>query len=191
MVERQPNQWLDLETKACLQQSPPSKLAPPTTRAFSVVVLRVAPSPGHSRHVRAFERVLRTSHTDAEFQTTRHVPFVVKRELTLADAMLAQFEFICCDIISVFISDEVLSNAESQYLADLYNTLIHSDEFATVALLVTHIPPNEAGNEFFQQFIGDRLLPLPHKMMATQKKARIMTHWARKVGAVVGSGAPI
>ena len=115
------------------------------------------------------------------------MPFVIKRELILADAMLAQFELICCDIISVFISDEVMSNAEPQYLAELYNALIQSDEFATVALLVTDIPSTEPGKEFFQQFIGDSLLPLPYKMMTTRKKARIMTHWARKVGAVVSA----
>jgi len=79
--------WLDTETKAVLQQVPPQKLAPAITETFSVVVLSFDSHGDHTRHVRAFDRVLRTSFTDAELQTRRKPPFVVKRELTAADAI--------------------------------------------------------------------------------------------------------
>lgn len=181
------NRWLDTETKACLQRSPPLKLSPPTTERFSIVVLYWEPFSDQRRRVRAFERVLRTTLTDAEFEASRRLPFVVKRGLTLSDAMLAQFELICCDIASVLIADPVISAAEPQYLADLYNSLIRSDEFATLRISVTAIPPNELGRQFVQQFIGNGNPSLPHTMRIMLKKARIMTHWAGKIGAAVSA----
>jgi len=49
----------------------------------------------------------------------------------------------------------------------------------TVALLVSSVPANDAGNDFLEQFIGDHPPPMPHKTWATRKKARIIMHWAR------------
>ena len=180
--------WLDTETKAALQQLPPQKLVPATTETFSVVILSCDARGDHTRQTRAFDCVLHTSLDDAEFQTRRRPPFVVKGELTMADAMLAQFELACCDIVSVFISDGVLSTAEPSYLAELYGSLIHADEFDKVSLRVFSVPENAEGCVFVRQFIGDAVPLLPYDMIAMRKKARIMTHWAKKVG--VSSGTP-
>jgi len=180
-----PNHWLDTETETCLQQTPPEKLAPAATEPFSVVVLLCPSGAEHVRRVRAFDRVLQTSRTDAEIQTTRTPPFILSCELTLSDAMLAQFELISCDIVSVFISDTVMSNVEPQYLAELYRALIRSDEFAMVTRLVMSVPQDQAGDQFIRQFIDDERPIMPHAMRVTQKKARIMAHWARKIGAVL------
>ena len=139
----------------------------------------------HRRQVRAFERILRTSRSDAEFETKKTVPFVTKRELTRSDALLAQFELICSDVISVFIVDAVLSNAEPGYLARVYRGLIQSDEFKMVAVSIDAIPGGVTGNDFVQQFIADETPPLRHRMIITQKKARIMSHWARKIGVSI------
>jgi hypothetical protein len=187
-METRPNpSWLDTETKAALQKVPPEKLAPATTDTFAVVVLSRSSSADQSRRIRAFDRILRTSLSDAESQTRRSPPFVVKRELTLADAMLAQFELICCDIISIFLSDDVVSNAEPEYLALLYRSVAHADEFQTVSVSVVSIPDNDDGNAFAEQFIGPRVGQLPFDVVAMRKKARIMMHWAVKIGAEVGS----
>ena len=181
------NRWLDTETKACLRRLPPLKLSPPTAESFSVVVLYWEPGSDQGRRVRAFERALRTPRMDAEFEASRRLPFVVKRGLALPDAMLVQFELICCDIASVFIADPVISGAERQHLADLYNSLIRSDEFATLEISVTAIPSNELGRQFVRQFIGDDMPPLPHAMLIMLKKARIMTHWAAKIGVTLST----
>ena len=179
------NSWLDTETKAALQQMPPQKLAPATTETFSVVVLSCDAYGDHTRQVRAFDRVLRTSLVDAEFQTRRKPPFVVKRELTVADAMLAQFELVCCDVVSVFIADAVLSRADPSYLAELYGSLIHADEFDKVSIRLVSVPEHPEARAFVQQFIGSHAPALPYEMPAMRKKARIMIHWAKKIGAEV------
>ena len=177
--------WLDTETKAALRKLPPEKIAPATTDTFAVVVLSQGSLDNRVRQTRAFDRVLRTSLLDAEYQTKRSPPFVVKRELALADAMLAQFELICCDIISVFLSDEVVSNAEPEYLASLYRGVAHADEFQDVLVRVDSIPDDAAGHAFSDQFIGSGAAAVPFDIVAMQKKARIMSHWAENIGANV------
>jgi len=177
--------WLDTETKAALQKLPPEKLAPATTDTFAVVVLSLGSPHDRVRHVRAFDRVLRTSLEDAERQITRTPPFVIKRELTLSDAMLAQFELVCSDIVSIFLSDDVVANAEPDYLASLYRSVAHAAEFQALSVRVHSIPNDEDGLAFAEQFIGPSLPLLPFEMIAMRKKARIMTHWANKIGAKV------
>jgi hypothetical protein len=177
--------WLDTETKAALRKLPPEKLAPTTTDSFAVVVLSLGSTSNYVRHIRAFDRVLRTSLQDAECQMTRTPPFVVKRELTLSDAMLAQFELVCSDIVSIFLSDDVVENAEPNYLASLYRGVAQADEFQTLSIRVQSIPDDDNGYAFAEQFIGPSPPHLPLEMIAMRKKARIMTHWANKIGAIV------
>ncbi|MDZ7618856.1 MAG: hypothetical protein U1E05_17770 [Patescibacteria group bacterium] len=177
--------WLDTETKAALQKLVPEELAPATTDTFAVVVLSQGSPDNRVRRTRAFDRVLRSTLLDAERQTESHPPFVVKRGLTLSDAMLAQFELICCDIISVFLSDHVVSNAEPEYLASLYRGVAQADEFEALSVRVVSIPADDAGLAFSEQFIGSRAAAVPFDMVAMRKKARIMIHWAEKIGANV------
>ncbi len=176
---------MDLETKASLQETPPEKLAPATTETYGVVVLAWLSQPGNARTVRAFDRVLQSSQDDAKLQSTRQPPFVAKRGLALPDALLAQFELICCDIVSVFISDIVLSDAGDAYLFELYSTLLTSNEFAMETIRVDCIPNDSLGIAFLDQFLGVEISSLPYEMIAAQKKARIMRHWATKIGAIV------
>ena len=60
----------------------------------------------------------------------------LKHGLTEADALLDQFELICCDALSVFISDDVIKNGTSEYLIDLCNNLLCSDEFSETNVVV-------------------------------------------------------
>ncbi len=185
MVNPRPRDWLDTETKACLQQSPPSKLAPSTTGTFSLVVLRRDPLTDRRKQAFAFECVLGRPLGDAKRLTTAPLPFVLKRGLTLADAMLKQAQLVCCDIVSVFLADEVTLSAEPKYLADLYRDLLDSDEFAIVTVSVTAIPPGVAGDAFVQYFIAETSPPLPHRMRATRKKVRFMRYCAQELGGMV------
>ncbi len=185
MDNRPAGDWLDTETKACLQQLPPSKLAPADTDTFSLVVLRRHPQTDPRRQAAAFERVLQTTLGDAKHLTTAPPPFILKHGLSLSDALLGQFELICCDIVSVFLADEVVAHAEPQYLADLYHDLLDSDEFATVSIRIIAIPSSAESDAFVKRFIGDAPLSLPCQMYVTRKKSRIMRHWARKLGGMV------
>lgn len=185
MNTRRNTSWLDTETKAMLQQVPPEKLAPATTETFSLVVLAFDTAGDHNRSVRAFDRVLRTSLHDATRQTSRKPPFVVKHGLTLPDAVLAQFELACCDIISVFIADPVVADAEPRFLAEFYRILVHADEFEKVSVLLVSVPDSPEGLAFVQQFVSNDMPALPYEMVAMRKKARIMLHWAKKIDARV------
>jgi hypothetical protein len=185
MQEPESHSWLDTETKTALQKVPPLKIAPPTTDTFAVVVLSRGAPDNHARLVRAFDRVLHTSPVDAERQTTLTPPFVVKRGLALSDAMLAQFELICCDVISIFLSDDVVSHAEASYLSGLYRNVLHADEFQSLSVRVLFIPDSPAGQAFTEQFVGSPVEHFPIEMVVMRKKARIMAHWAAKIGANV------
>lgn len=185
MKEWDDTSWLDTETKAVLQKMPPKKLAPAETDAFAVVVLSLGSSVDRSRRLIAFDKVLRTSPQDAKRQLNRTPPFVLKGGLTMAEAMLAQFELACTDIRSIFLSEDLVANAESRYLATLYRKMLYADEFQPVRVRVISIPDTSQGQAFAQQFLGPNVPQLPFELVAMRKKARIMTHWADKIGATV------
>ena len=80
--------------------------------------------------------------------------------------------------------DEVVRHAESDYLKGLYRRLIQSDEFAGTIVKINSIPKSAKGEEFVDQFLGS-VNSLPVNANFHFKKARIMIHWANKIGADV------
>ena len=98
--------------------------------------------------------------------------------------MLGQFELICCDAISIFIADEVASGARKGYLADLYGSLLRSQEFAETTLRIESLPAGVRGEAFIDQFLGQSP-DLPAVLALSRKKARIIYHWASRIGAQV------
>lgn len=179
--------WLDTQTKAQLAADPPDKLAPPIVSGFSLVLLQRGPD-----RLRV-ERILTRLVVNLASISTE-CPCVVRRGLSLADALLGQFEFICADSISIFVGDEVAQNAPPTYLNDLFGRLRKSPEFQLVTVCVRSVPDDDRGIRFLEQFFG-HALKLPATQVVAYKKARIMQHWASKLGAVVdvtdpGDGAP-
>jgi hypothetical protein len=176
--------WLDTETKASLQRSPPKKLAPPNTATFTVVLLAVH---GHNRPalVRAVQRAAQVSADEATSIVSRPLPAQVKKGLTYLDGQIAQFELIACDAISVIIPDEVVATGSAHYLAELYSSLQNIDEFETVPVRVEAIPDDPKGQAFCEIFFGGQKPTLPAVVRAMRKKARIMQHWAEKIGGHV------
>lgn len=175
------NTWLDTETKAMLQKSPPNKLAPPHTKGFTLVLLSIYRH-HPERLTRAIQRICSDSKERAIARLNQALPITLKVQLTEADALLGQFELICCDAVSVFISDKVIKHGESKYLIDLWNTLLRSDEFAETNVAVDSIPDSEAGADFIDQFLGS-YDGSPKTVTVPYKKARIMNHWGSKIGA--------
>jgi hypothetical protein len=169
--------WLDTQTKAQLQKSPPDKLAPPVVGGYSLVLLER----GTDR-----ERVFRTIQALAEDadKVVSKCPVVVRHNLSLADALEGQFELVCTDSISVFLNDNVIRAAEPAYLDDLYRTVRKSAEFEPVTIHLRSIPDDEDGKRFLRQFFG-QVLGVPATHIVARKKARIMLHWGSKLGAVV------
>jgi hypothetical protein len=185
------SEWLDTETKAMLQQAPPEKLAPPDTGMFSLVLLKMGDDPTRTR--RALERIPRVSGERAVNIATRQCPAVVIASgLSLGDAILGQFELVCCDSISVFLRDEVAASNDRSYLSELFQQFRESPEFESIPATITLIPQTAPGRQFVDQFLGgmSHVASCPHrgyfyegKIM--RKKARIMAHWAKKIGAEV------
>lgn len=185
MDQFEENPWLDAETKAVLCKSPPNPLAPPMLDTFAILMLsRVDTDNG--RHIRAIERAAKPDLGHRDFlELDRQPPFVLFRSLDLADAMFAQFELASCDLMSLFLSDDVLTHAEPQYMADLANAVTGSPEFQKISIRVFSIPDSDAGARFADQFLGVPLTEVPLQQSVFRKKARIMVHWAKKIGAVV------
>ena len=175
--------WLDTETKAILQKSPPNKLAPPNTKGYTLVLLSIYRHQPE-RLIRAIQRIRPDTREQAMARLNQKMPMALTQGMTESDALLGQFELICSDAISVFITDDVVKHGSSDYLIDLYNTLLRSDEFADTNVVVASIPKNQNGTEFVDQFFGS--YDDTHKTVTVPyKKARIMAHWGAKIGAEI------
>lgn len=168
--------WLDTQTKAELQGNPPPKFAPSAEAAFSIILL----TRGRDNH-RVDSVVEQFVSNPLSAQAA--CPFIVRRGLTETEALEIQFELICVDSIAVFVGDEVVDNASRDYLVELYETLLHSSEFQPTRVEVSSIPLNDKGTQFLKQFFGQRQLPI--YQLVARKKARILRHWAAKIGAEV------
>lgn len=186
--------WFDTQTRALLQQMPPEKLAPPDTGTFSLVLLDKGKNV--ARLMQSLTRVPGVSRAKATDLVTHACPIAVADQLSIADAMLGQFELVCSDSVSVFLCDEVISSAGPYYLSDLYSQLRASSEFETVQVNLAGLPESDLGLRFIEQFIGDSedstlssLKDYRYSGMMMNKKARLMAYWARKIGAEVTVGS--
>ena len=179
------NSWLVPSTKSARDNSPPQKATPATIVSFAVVILSLGAVANHVWQVGAIQKALGVSRADAALQLNRTPPFVIARELALSNAMTAQFELSCADIVSIFLSDQIVTNGEPGYLAALYRDMMYADEFRVVTVRVCLIPDGNAGRAFSDQFIEPTERKLPSEFTAMHKKARIMLHWAKRIGAVV------
>jgi hypothetical protein len=184
--------WLDTETKAMLQQVPPGKLAPPETGIFTLVLLRK----GNDRNwvIRALTRLPGMRQERAMSLASQSCPLPVARSLSLADAILGQFELICCDSISIFLKDEVALPGDREYLNQLFEQVGSSPEFESVNVTLRSLPDSVASRNFLDQFLGPTdatsalLAGRLHRDRMMRKKARILEHWAEKIGAEVAVG---
>ena len=173
--------WLDTETKALLQHSPPKKLAPPDTATFALILLAIGEH-DHNDLVRAVQRVAKASEDEAGRLLSGRLPVCVKKGLSYTDGQIGQFELICCDAVSVIIADEVLANAPPDYLTDLYAELRKIDEFELVTIRIDSIPDSSRGQEFCNRFFSGRKPASSAAMKLMRKKARIMQHWTTGIG---------
>jgi hypothetical protein len=169
--------WLDPETRAILAGQPPPKLAPPATAAFTLLFLTKGTD--RARIARAVDALSRIGTPNAT-----GLKSVIRQGLTLEEAMGGQFTLACCDCATAFIADDVASTGDREYLLQLSARLAESPEFQPVAIELVSVPDSEAGRRFLWQFMGLAVgLELPLATTVMRKKARLMAHWAEKVGA--------
>jgi len=181
-------EWLDPQTLEMLHREPPVQDAPARLPDFSLILLEAAGNQERMR--RAVRRINDCSDSDARELLARPLPLVVNADLSFHDAALGQFELVCCDAIAVLLASRVAARAEEPYLKQLFARLHRSDEFRDVTLRVGYVPGTEEGRRFLDQFLGlvgveAETQQFPTDMHMYYKKARIMVHWAARIGAEV------
>ena len=184
--------WLDTETKAILQRESEPPLAPAKVAEFALVL--GSKGVDRERLIRAVCRINDCGRSAAAALAGRPSPVTINLDLTEEDATLGQFELVCCEAISAVVRSEVAGEADREYLADLLRRISSSPEFQPAAIRVDDVPTNESGQRFVDQFLGLDLKTLrergfPLRLTMPAKKARIMKHWAARVGAQVHDGA--
>jgi hypothetical protein len=177
------SRWLDTQTKAILQNIDPPKSAPSLEADFSLVLLQRGQRP--ELDARALLRILPEKCEKVPELLDKLCPCVIESSLSYENASLGQFELICADSISVILRDEVVLDGEHDYLKDLFGSLRQSPEFHSVTLTLLRLPMDDRGNDFCDQFLGGTNILPPLTFPATRQKARIMEHWARKIGAQI------
>jgi len=181
--------WLDTETEAILQKEYGAKLAPPKAAEFGLVLLRKGND--ELRLVRAICRINDCLESDGIAIARQPTPTIINPGLTEAEALSGQFELICCNGIAAFVRSEVLLDQEQQdYLQTVFQRVLLSPEFRPTRIEVREVPDTEAGKKFMEQFIGVAAMeanrPLDEfSLLVPYKKARLMKHWAVRVGALV------
>lgn len=181
--------WPDTQTKAMLDELLPDRLAPPDTDGFSLVLLLKGP---HAAWVaRSITHAADCSDAEAWGFSNRQGPVLLRSGLSLENALLGQFELICCDSVSVFLRDEVARDADQEYLTQLYADLLRSPEFEEVELAMATLPETEMGQRYAEQFLGGAAPRLSHpdqpprRLRVMFKKAKAMLYWAKQIGAQV------
>ena len=179
--------WLDTQTKTLLQRDYEPPDAPAKVPDFALVMGSLGVN--KERILNAICKINNCRQTAAiELMRQLH-PVVINSDMTEEEAILGQFELICCDTISAVIRTEVADQGDREYLKELLETISQSPEFTPTPVRIEKVPMNEEGKRFVDQFLAmdpERLQKrLPCTFTMPAKKARIMKHWAERVGARV------
>jgi hypothetical protein len=180
--------WLDTQTQELLHGAPPPRDAPSKSAEYALILLQKGCD--EPRMVRAVTRISDIDPAAAAELISRTPPTVIHRDLRYEDAVLGQFELICCDAPSAVLNAEVLDHGGEAYLEHLFLRILQSTEFKRCQVVIHHIPKTEAGERFADQFLGYdaaelREIVLPLHLETPFKKARIMKHWAGRVGVLL------
>ncbi|MCC6820868.1 MAG: hypothetical protein IT579_09080 [Verrucomicrobia subdivision 3 bacterium] len=137
--------------------------------------------------MRAIYRINECDEPGAVKLAARRTPVRVNSDLSEGAALWGQFELICCDAVSIFIRSEVLDQMELAEFQSLVLKTSQSTEFQPTTVTIAEIPRTEPGVSFVDQFLGGfepaKTAALPATVVVPFKKARIMQHWATRVGA--------
>jgi hypothetical protein len=180
--------WLDTETKAILQKE--HEPTPTLCKAaeFALVLIRNGAIDG--RLVRAIRRINECGESEAIELSRQPTPFTINPGLTEAEALfgqfVGQFELICCNAVAAFIRSKVILEQDDYiYLRSLFQKVAQSPEFRPTRIDILEVPATEAGERFVDQFLGSAVRDESFSGVVPYKKARIMKHWAARVGAEV------
>jgi hypothetical protein len=180
--------WLDTQTQEILQKA--RKPKPVVAKAGEFALLLIAKGNDEPRLLRAIRRVNDCNEAKCVDIAAFPPPVIVDAGLTESEALFGQFELVCCDAVSAFVRSEIVQQNGIGYLDALCRSIANSPEFRRVPLRVNLVPKTDEGELFIDQFLGstnrshsDWSFPLA--ISVPFKKARIMKHWAERIGALV------
>jgi len=129
-------------------------------------------------------QINKCSEADAAVLASRSTPVTINPDLTEEEALWGQFELVCCDAVSIYLRSEVIEQNDHSYLWPLFKKVSESSEFRPATVSITQVPATESGDKFLAQFVGSPAMnrAFPMTLMIPFKKARIMEHWATRVG---------
>ena len=162
----------------------------PLRRQSSGLVL-IRKGSDNQRLVQAICRINDCYESEAIALCRLPVPVTINPGLNEREALFGQFELVCCNAVAAFVRSEVLLEQDQKdYLDALFQRVLQSPEFKPTRIDVLEVPATEAGEKFVDQFLGN---PVPGEkrpidefsLWVPYKKARIMKHWAARVGARV------
>ncbi len=159
--------------------NPPDKLIATETDSYSLLLLHKGNDDPRVEETLAAIR----QYASPEL---KEYPFIVGQHMTIEDALAGQFALACCDCITAFVRDEVICSSTTKVYRQLYNEVMRSSEFKTVTVEIEYVPLTDQGRRFCWQFFGLATgMPTTSVVGMFRKKARLITHWASKIGAVV------
>jgi hypothetical protein len=180
--------WLDTETQVILQKAHEPK--PVLAKAGEFALLLIEKGNDKLRLLRAIGRVNDCDEAKCMDIAAYPTPVIVNGGLTESEALFGQFELVCCDAVSAFVRSEIVQQNGIGYLDALCRSIANSPEFRRVPLRINLVPNTDEGELFIDQFLGstnrthsDWSFPLA--ITVPLKKARIMKHWAERIGALV------
>jgi hypothetical protein len=170
-------EWLDTETKAVLCPDPPEKLVASATVSFSLLL--VTKGKDEQRIADIVSAIQRSAPPK-----TLDYPFVVGQQMNLEEALAGQFALACCDCVAAFVRDDIVDESAIKAFRQIHSEVLSSPEFEQVAMRIEFIPNTEQGHRFCWQFFGLASgLQIPVTINMYRKKARLMEHWAKRIGA--------
>jgi hypothetical protein len=177
--------WLDTQTKEILQKAGDDKIAPSKAAEFALVLLRKGPD--DQRLIEVIAEINNCNEAAAAVLAKRDTPITVNPDLTEEAALWGQFELVCCDAVSVFLRSEIIGQNDQSYLRPLFKKISGSSEFRPTTVNILQVPATESGDKFLTQFVRIPTVKhtFPIKLKVPFKKARIMEHWANRIGAQV------
>lgn len=179
---------LDPQTRELLERVPPERCAPAKTSEFGLVL--VGKGSSDRRLVRAILRINRCDENTAAALAQRPAPLFVNLDLDYGDAILGQFELVCCDAPAAILPSSVLERGDPRYLAELFADIAVSEEFRPTKVAIHELPADKEGTRFGDQFLGVKSsdfasISFPLTFVASFKKVRM---WAERIGGRVELG---
>jgi hypothetical protein len=181
---RQIHDWLETDARALLWAEPPESAIAVGIVLYSLLLIQHGDDPSRTANVVAMIRE-QSPAIHAEYS------FVIAQQMALDEAVVGQLALACCGCVTAIVRDEVINSADPEYLQELHQQMLGSDEFQPVNATILSVPETDAGRRFCWQFLGlAKGLKAPTTKQIFLKTARLMDYCARNIGVELHFNVP-